>query len=453
MEVWIKLKRFLFIAVLISFNIYSQQLEESEELDLIYYNLEFNTLAYNDLKQRWVITDPQLVREIFNQFLIQNHLFKNRKRIPRSELLKISGDFDEYEFVIVIKKRYFDNEIESMYLLPFEDYIQSKYSDSYFDIIEGGKYIQSFIGNYLYTKLKDKTYFHSDLTPRKFYYRQGYYIDLNINVLNPKMLIWAITTSKSNKYLIFINGEWGYNNLIFPGWFSNTYKIGLELKYFENITNDPNNYNFNFSVMTDFETKFPIQTIANNFIKNFDHIQIDLSGRISNNYRSLFKNTYIHFFSLLGINKTSTLINHYNANEELFSIQHSFNIVFNQRDIFSFFSIGSFGLNVGYSFFKLQLLKYKNDNIFINGPYRNMNEITASFDISNNSGFANYKLNLGLVNSLYDKTLNGFVGLKFLISNNIGFELTYVRQLQNLDLILWRPSNMLVFTPIFRINY
>ena len=36
-----------------------------KRLEKIYRNLEYNTIAFNDLKNKWYVTDPIYVREIF----------------------------------------------------------------------------------------------------------------------------------------------------------------------------------------------------------------------------------------------------------------------------------------------------------------------------------------------------------------------------------------------------
>ena len=37
---------------------------EYDNLQSIYQSLEYNTIAFNDLKQKWIIADPILIREI-----------------------------------------------------------------------------------------------------------------------------------------------------------------------------------------------------------------------------------------------------------------------------------------------------------------------------------------------------------------------------------------------------
>jgi hypothetical protein len=60
-----------------------------ERVEKIYRGLEYNTTSFNDLKQKWIITDPSYIREIFNRFVVKNALRINGRKPTFAEIEKM----------------------------------------------------------------------------------------------------------------------------------------------------------------------------------------------------------------------------------------------------------------------------------------------------------------------------------------------------------------------------
>ncbi|MBK7866311.1 MAG: hypothetical protein IPJ75_04560 [Ignavibacteriales bacterium] len=113
----------------------------------IYRNLELNSAAFDDLREKWIVTDPVLVRAVFNKFLVSNGL--------RIDGLKPSLDFvkqkvqDIYkgEVFIDLRKRYYDDEIDMFRFYSESKVLKNADSiDFFFDPVEDFVRIQDIVG-------------------------------------------------------------------------------------------------------------------------------------------------------------------------------------------------------------------------------------------------------------------------------------------------------------------
>lgn len=86
--------------------------EVIKELKEIYVNLEYNTSAFNDLKEKWIITDQTLIRNIYNQFLAKDQLRLRDKKPSKEYIRYFTEAIYDGKIIAKVTKRYFDNEVE-----------------------------------------------------------------------------------------------------------------------------------------------------------------------------------------------------------------------------------------------------------------------------------------------------------------------------------------------------
>ena len=87
----------------------SSPADKLNDLEHIYSNLEYKTTAYNDLKAKWYVTDPLLVRNAFNKFVVQNALRVDGKVISNSEVETKAREIFDGNVLISVRKRYYDD--------------------------------------------------------------------------------------------------------------------------------------------------------------------------------------------------------------------------------------------------------------------------------------------------------------------------------------------------------
>jgi len=104
------------LVIMISFsNLYSQN--DSTEYQLeniknIYNNLEFNTKSFDLIKEKWIIIDQNLIRNVFNQFLVKNELKLKDKYLSPAYVKLFSEAITSGKIYAKVTKRYFDDEVE-----------------------------------------------------------------------------------------------------------------------------------------------------------------------------------------------------------------------------------------------------------------------------------------------------------------------------------------------------
>ncbi len=170
---------------------------EIKTLEKIYSGLEYNTTAFDDLKLKWIINDPVLVREIYNRFIVKNAIRINGSKIDLDTLSELSEPVFSGNALITARKRYYDNEIEEFSFIHSSD-IDKDSPIPIFDPVKDGFYLKEIIGKKLYTKIQNQEYFYRDITKDEFDTEAGYYFDIDLNLLNPNLMFWS-TTSKNEK--------------------------------------------------------------------------------------------------------------------------------------------------------------------------------------------------------------------------------------------------------------
>lgn len=253
-------KYLLFVFIIITFNnIFSQVTTEDKfkYIDKVYRNLEYNTMAFNDLKKTWNLTDPMFVREIFNRFVVQNALRIDGKKPAADTLRKMVNDvFDGYVF-IELKKRFYDDEIELLRFFTESTINEDTVRTYYFDEFNDPVYIKSILGDKVYQDLKLKLYSLTDLSKTFYDSKEGYKFDIYFHVQNPEVKFYQLTTNNRNKFLVSFIGRWGNDYVIMPGWYDPHYNVGVKLKYIDYLVNNQPSSAYNFEIGFSVDAKWP----------------------------------------------------------------------------------------------------------------------------------------------------------------------------------------------------
>ncbi|MEN8191465.1 MAG: hypothetical protein ABFS12_01530, partial [Bacteroidota bacterium] len=232
-----KLFKFILLTIVISSNLYSQEIDTAKvynELKNIYSNLEYNTSAYNNIKKQWVINDPKLIRDISNRFIANNYVKINSKNVDHDFISYLNEEIYDGRVVITVRKRYFDNEVEYFAFVDADE-ADSLNDEPLFDPILSGYYLRVIIGDELYNKVLDQTYFYTETTVKKYYTKDGYNYDLYFNLLNSHIMFWSTSSSYKDKYLLSLFQQWGSDEIYYSGWTMQQYFLGMQLTHYNKL--------------------------------------------------------------------------------------------------------------------------------------------------------------------------------------------------------------------------
>lgn len=218
---------------------------EYDNTQTVYQSLEYNTLAFNDLKQQWIISDPILIREIYNRFVVRDALRMNGSKMTLQTVKDKTQLIYDGRVVIDLRKRYYDDEIEYFAFVP-ESELQAKEPAYLADPIKDGFLLRDIVGMSLYDKIKTQGYFYSSLTKTNYDTKSGYFYDIYLNLLEPHLMYWNTTSGGRNKYTLSLFGKWGNDRIALPGQYMGQYVFGSELTYYKAISADPNNFLYDF---------------------------------------------------------------------------------------------------------------------------------------------------------------------------------------------------------------
>ena len=107
--------KFILITLVLASSLYSQEIDTTRvynELKGIYSNLEYNTSAFDNMKKRWVINDPELIRDLSNRFIANNYVKIDGKNTDQEFINRFNEEIYDGKVVVSVRKRYFDDEVE-----------------------------------------------------------------------------------------------------------------------------------------------------------------------------------------------------------------------------------------------------------------------------------------------------------------------------------------------------
>ncbi len=438
---------------------FGQQIDSAsvrKELKGIYSNLEYNTIAFNDLKNKWVVSDPDLIRELFNRFVVNNAIRVNGKNVKMQFILNKTKEIYDGNVIVNLRKRYYDKQIE------YFEFISSNKNDSLynkplFDPIDDGFYLKSIIGDKLYEKLQKQTYFFSNVTKQEFNAKTGYYFDLNLNLLEPEIMFWSTTSNMKNKYLVSVFGQWGSDAIYYPGWTFKQYFGGLQLTYYNDLPPDSKEYSYKIGLGTGSNSSVPYTSSLPKqpFFKSGDNIFVKLSAVPFSFISPKLNNTYIDIEGMYTINEYRRRDFGIDRRLEFNSVRNYGSIKLRAIKLFNFADFGMFQAAIGVSFndvtkYNIDPLQYKiSDSTKYTDKFVN-------FEIGESKTGGLIQHQLQVIVSYNPSDQYGYYGFKFriMLSSVFGLDVRYYSAF-GFDKIKypWRSDSYLVFSPIIRINY
>lgn len=437
---------------------------QNKDLKKLYESLEYNTIAFDDLKQNWIINDPLFIREIYNRFVVKDALRENGKSLTVEELKIKSQDIYDGKLVVELRKRYYDEEIEFFAFVP-ESEVEKKDPKYAFDPIKDPFYLKDILGERLYFKIRTQSYYFSNLTKTEFDTKSGYYFLANLNMLEPEVMYWSTTSNFRNKYLLSAFGKWGDERIGLPGWYSKEYVFGTQLTYFNKISSNPDNYTYQIKVGTALSAGTPFTGDQQGKLPLFTTGQ-SLYLKITGNPMVFFDDSWQDFRMSLELKYTA---NEYKRKEfglrdttEFYSNRTYFILDARQKNLYNLFDFGQ--VEIGGGIASMDLWHYKvtpNDTKLIDleskKDFLQKFRPFVYFDagISRTGGLIQHKIQTFFA---ADVDMGAFlVGLKsqVTLSDNFGFDVRLINSfgVSKSKLPKWANDSFIVFSPIFKINY
>jgi hypothetical protein len=198
----------------------------------IYKLIRIDTSPFDADKERWVILDQKLIKEVLVQ-LISNV----SNAVASDSIEKILGNTQrlvqyaqEGEVRIVCRKRYYDDEIEH---IGFQRLRSSEVE--YLGGIEDFVLIKNALGEEMYNKLKGERY------KERYSSVQGRRYDLYFHALDPEIMLWS-TLPTHEWWRVSAVGKLGNDNLDLPFWFKGSIVAALKVSYIDDWTIRNKNY-------------------------------------------------------------------------------------------------------------------------------------------------------------------------------------------------------------------
>jgi len=453
-------KILIYIAIFYT-TIFSQTADstKAERLLKIYRNLEYNTLAFNDLKSTWDITDPILIRDIFNRCIVVNALKINGKKPTLEEIKERAYDIYDGKVFIELRKRYFDNEIELMRFYT-ESKFDSTKEDYFFDEIQDNVQIRKVLGTNIYEDIKSQFYALNDLTKTYYDNKDAYSFDVNLQMFRPELMFYSITTVNKNKFLLSFTGKWGEDYIVQPGWYSPHYIISSKITFIDRITNFNPHKTYSFEVGVGVTTHQP--NLGNSIVNNqFYSSGIPIYFSFNGNPLTLFSKNYnlekFNFGLSFALALTQFQTSDYDVDylSKFYSNRNYFTVMAEYKNFYHFMDIG--WLNAAAVISGYDVYSY-----FLNPKYKELLLIDDKFNynlnletyLSNPTGLLSYKAG-ALVNFNFSEGTS-YLGIKtlFMITNRFGVDFRFFTGFAfSGDLPYYRNSTYLLVSPIIRINY
>ncbi|MCF8240049.1 MAG: hypothetical protein K9J16_01580 [Melioribacteraceae bacterium] len=458
-------KLLLIILFLLGIQVYAQVPSEDnklERLDIIYRNLEYNTTAFNDLKETWNITDPVFVREIYNKFIVENALRIEGQK-PSVEVIKEkSKDIYEGNVFIELRKRYYDDEIEVLrFFTEAVDEEDTTRSDYFFDEFNDHIYIQEVLGQKIYDNLKAQFYALNDLTKTYYDSKIAYAFDIYLNLINPELMFYSLTTNDKNKYLISFVGKWGNDNIVLPGWYYPNFIVGAKVTYIDYLINNKPHDTYSATVGIGLDARQPtFQYDEDEFGKRLFSSGSNLYFKLTGNPLTFINPTWRDYdFNLEGA-FALTEFNTDNFNlgyiSKFYSTRNYVTLNGKYKNITNLMGLGWVDAGVG-------LAMHDVYNYLFDPRSVTLDQLNSGFkfgvnlegSLNNYTGLLQH--NVGVqVNYNFSESY-GYLGLKthFMLSNSIGFDFKIFGSFTTSSepLPFYRLESYLVFSPVIRINY
>jgi hypothetical protein len=462
------MKKIITVLVLLSAVTFSQGLYSTDSkvsrIEKIYRNLEYNTTSFNDMKQKWIVTDPVFVREVFNKFVVHNALRINGRKPTAKEVEDNAEYIYDGDVFIDLRRRFYDDEVEMIrFFKERKNYVDS--SEFYFDPIFDFVSIKDILGEKLYDDLKSQSYAMNDITKSFFDYKPAYNFNIYLHLLEPEVMFWNATTNNRNKYLVSVIGRWGNDRIGLPGWYHPDYIMGFKVAYEDSLVNNKEIISYSGEV----GIGVPVQQPDLGIDTSFNGRKLQYTGTpfylrfVGKPFQNLWSEiadweVQTAFIFSVGLKKAADF--NYTDTTRLYSTRNYFDIFFKKNNIGRLSDFGNLSAGFGVSAFDTKYYQFvpgATTLSVINGVDKNgfKYALNTEATLSNEGSVLSHSFTLQLNYNFSEKII--LFGVKFsaLISNTIGFDIRIVSPILAGAKVLpaYRSDTYLVFSPIIRINY
>ncbi len=425
------------------------------ELEKIYYNLEYNTSSFDDIKNQWIITDPEILRDLSNKFIAHNYVRINGKNVSKEFIKNLNNQIATGDIAIDLRKRFYDNEIEYFaFIQNNADSLQN--GKPVFDPVLDGFYLQSIIGKEQYKELQSQAYFYTDVSKEEFSIKHGYNFDIYLDAFNSNIMFWKTTSNRQNKYLLSFFGDWGNGNIHFPGWALQQYFLGIELKYYSKLPPDPRNYSYYFKFGTGLQTAVPYETTvpANPFLKSGTNLYTKLSASVFS------KNFFVDLEGMVTLTDYATSDFGFTSPTKYYSVRNFYSFGIRAIKMANLADFGDLEFSLGIATHDLNNYEYApaKGGIVDLIPQKDFMDrfnhfINGSIGVTKMGGLVQHKIDIFIG---YNPENYGYYGftINMMLSDTFGFDIRMSNAF-GMDNVKypWRMDSYLVFSPVFRINY
>lgn len=439
---------------------------KADRVEKIYRNLEYNTTAFDDLKEYWVLTDPTYVREVFNRFIVYDGLFFNDNKITLDYLKEKSQSVYASNVYIEFRKRYYDDEIEMLRFIVEETGVQDT-SYEIFDPVYDHIYIQDVLGEKTYEDLKSRFYAHNDLTKEIFDSKKAYNFDIYLNLFNPELMVWSISTNNRNLYLASVFGKWGNNKIISPGWYYPAFFTGIKATYIDYLINNIPNSTYEMELGVGLPAQLPTESfnseeIGRLFYNSGGQFYVKLQGNPLNLFIEGYENFDFKMEGAFGINENDADEYNFAYNRTFFSTRNYFEFTVYYKNIIDILNLGVFNAGLGYATSDILEYDFVYDPVTptvteigeLNGNGGFKHSVVGEMNLVNHAGLLSHEITLLLNYNFSESALYFGLNMEFILSNSFGIDIRYVTPFTSAEsLPPYRYDNYIAISPIIRINY
>lgn len=457
-----KIYYILFLTLFSTYFVKAQEVDSTliSELKKVYINLEYNTIAYDDLKKKWFINDPDFVRDVYSRFIINNELRINGKPASSTVIKEKSKGIFDGDIVIDVRKRFYDDELEYFAFIPSYELLNEN-PKPLFDPVEDPFALKVIIGDALYQRIQKQQYFFADVTKEVFDVKPGYFFNLNLNLLNPEIMFWSTTSNQRNKYLVSFIGNWGNKRIFLPGWFSPEYTLGLQLTYYKVLSADPADYTYKVAIGTTQESGKPYvgDLPKGPIYKSGQSVYFKVNGNLSEYIFPSFPKLYMNLEGQLTFGDYKNSQFGFSKTTRFYSIRDYFTLNFTKRELANVFDLGMLEVGLGvatHSLYhyevdpkKTKLVDLDNKDFFNKFTHF----IQTDVGLTKRGGLLQHESKLIFS---YGSEGFGYFGfdVTFMLDDTFGLSAAYFSGFSvNQTKYPYRTDKYLVFSPIIKINY
>lgn len=433
-------KYFLIFCLFISFSSINSQINSK-----IIYKKLLDSLNPNSVNENsWVISDAEMISNLYE--LLCPDEFNKNDIIERKVIIEIHMGQRE------IKKLLFKNlENENNTILyEIDDFLQLK----------------NLLGDELYNTLLKKEYEYYNIStvspPEK--YSSEFMLDLNI--LNPSLMLNHFT-SKNDHMNLFVEGKWGEDKIISPGWFSNEYMIGIRISNYglnPLINQSLQKPKWSILVGTTFKknhlitSNLPTDPLYNSGLG----FNLSIKGQPSRLFSNLkyFENFEIELLSKFNFTKYSSEDFDFFNNKQIYSNKNYFGTFLKKYTNQEIIDFGYFNYGLGIMFYDIYKLYVSKNEGVVKDLEENQSKIikyktilSLSMGVEKLSSYWEHKFNITMNYEPNNKL--GYIGFifNFMVNNTIGVDIKFFRIFSGLSNIpTYRNDEYFVFSPHLRIG-